>query len=76
MDILKALRAEESKFMQQLDTIRAAIKLLGGMPPANTKHGRSARARKKMSAEGRARIAAAQKKRWAAIRKAKKAKTK
>jgi hypothetical protein len=30
MDILKALRAEESKFQQQLETIRAAIKLLGG----------------------------------------------
>jgi len=37
MDILKALRAEESKFLgqmeaakQQVDTVRTAIKLLGG----------------------------------------------
>jgi hypothetical protein len=76
MDILKALRAEESKFQQQLNTIRAAIKLLGGKSAANGKRVGSATTRKRMSAEGRARIAAAQKKRWAAIRKGKKTKTK
>jgi hypothetical protein len=83
MDILKALRVEESKFLaqmeaarQQVNSIRAAIKLLGGKSATNGKRSASPTTRRKMSAEGRARIAAAQKKRWAAIRKAKKAKTK
>jgi hypothetical protein len=75
MDILKALRAEESKFLgqmeaarQQVETVRAAIKLLGGKPSVNGNRNTSATPRKRMSAEGRARIAAAQRKRWAKIR--------
>jgi len=76
MDILKALRAEESKFLkqmdearQQVDTIRTAIKLLGGNSAANGNRNTSGTKRKRMSAEGRARIAAAQRKRWAKVRK-------
>jgi hypothetical protein len=76
MDILKALRAEESKFLrqmdearQQVDTVRAAIKLLSGSSAANGNRPATAITRKRMSAEGRARIAAAQRKRWAKVRK-------
>jgi hypothetical protein len=79
MDILKALRAEESKFLgqmeaarQQVDTIRAAIKLLGGKSSVNGNRDSSGTTRRKMSAEGRARIAAAQRKRWAKVKAAKK----
>jgi hypothetical protein len=79
MDILKALRAEESKFLaqmeaarQQVDTIRTAIKLLNGKSAANGNLNSSGSNKRKMSAEGRARIAAAQRKRWAKIRAAKK----
>jgi hypothetical protein len=79
MDILKALRAEESKFLaqmeaarQQVDTVRTAIKLLSGKASANGNRGSSATTRRKMSAEGRARIAAAQRKRWAKVKAAKK----
>jgi len=77
MDILKALRAEESKFLgqmeaarQQVDTIRTAIELLGGKSSVN--RAASPTTKKKMSAEGRARIAAAQRKRWAKVKAAKK----
>ena len=79
MDILKALRAEESKFLgqmeaagRQVDTIRIAIKLLGGKSAANGNRNTSATTRRKISAEGRARIAAAQKKRWAKLKAKKK----
>jgi hypothetical protein len=64
MDILKALRAEESKFRQQLETVQAAIKLLGGKTGAKGKRGMSATARKNMSR--------AAKKRWKKIKAAKK----
>jgi glutamine synthetase adenylyltransferase len=73
MDILKALRAEESKFeaqmeaaRQQLETVRHAIKMLSGTSSGN---GRS----RHMSASARAKIAKAQKARWAKFRVAKKA---
>ena len=75
MDILKALRAEESKFLQQMEaarqqveTIRAAIKLLGGTvskPVAGKK--------RFVSKAARAKMAKAQKERWAKIKAAKKA---
>jgi hypothetical protein len=65
MDILAALKAEESKLAQQLETVQGAIKVFQSGPSTN------GAGRKKMSPEGRARIAAAQKKRWAAVRKAK-----
>jgi hypothetical protein len=41
MDILKELRAEEEKFRQQLETVRAAIKLLGGKTAGKGKRGMS-----------------------------------
>ena len=79
MDILKALRAEETKFLgqieaarQQVETVRTAIKLLGGKSATNGNRNSSGTTRKKMSAEGRARIAAAQRKRWAKVKAAKK----
>jgi hypothetical protein len=73
MDILAALRQEEAKLQkqadaakQQLDTVRAAIKILGrGVP----KNGLSRK--KVMSAAGRARISKATKARWAKFRAAK-----
>jgi uncharacterized NAD(P)/FAD-binding protein YdhS len=79
MDILKALRAEESKFRKQMDearkqveTVRHAIKLLGGRSSANRTRSASPTTRRRMSAAGRARIAAAQRKRWAKVRAGKK----
>jgi hypothetical protein len=56
MDILKALQAEESKFLkqmstakEQLETVRAAIKLLGGKKLGKKTRSVSAAAKKKMS---------------------------
>jgi hypothetical protein len=78
MDILKALRVEESKFLKQMkearqrvETVRQAIRLLGGRLSANGK-GSASPTKRRMSAAGRARIAAAQKKRWAKARAAEK----
>ena len=77
MDILAALKQEEAKFekqvstaQQQLDTVRAAMKLFGGMNGNKT----TARRRKKksaMSAATKAKIAKAAKERWAKYRAAK-----
>ena len=75
MDILKALRAEESKFLQQMEaarqqaeTVRAAIKLLGG------KASKAVAGKKRfVSKAARAKMAKAQKERWAKIKAAKKA---
>ena len=83
MDILAALRQEEAKFekqvnvaQQQLDTVRAAMKLLGLMNSSGTTTGRSsgkATGKKKrvMSAAAKARISKASKDRWAKFRAAK-----
>jgi hypothetical protein len=87
MDILAALRQEEAKFekqvilaQQQLDTVRAAMKLLRGMNgsgkatgSSNAKTTGSPRGRKKrvMSAAARAKISKATKERWAKFRAAK-----
>jgi hypothetical protein len=83
MDILAALKQEEAKWekqlsaaQQQLNTVRAAIKLFGGMSSsgkANGSTGRKTTGRKKrvMSAAGRAKIAKATKERWAKFRAAK-----
>jgi hypothetical protein len=78
MNILAALRQEEAKWkkqvsaaQQQLDTVQAAMKLLGGMNGNKT----TVRRRKKksvMSAATKAKIAKAAKERWAKIRAAKK----
>ena len=72
MDILKAPRAEESKFLrqvdeaqQQLNTVRAAIELF-------LKDEKSSRKKRHISASARAKMAKAQKARWAKIRVAKK----
>jgi predicted nucleic acid-binding Zn-ribbon protein len=75
MDILAALRQEEEKWkkqanaaQQQLDTVRAAIKLLGGMDSSGKTTGRKKRV---LSAAARAKISKATKERWAKFRAAK-----
>jgi hypothetical protein len=75
MDILAALKQEEAKFekqvstaQQQLDTVRAAMKLLGGMNGSGKSIGRKKRV---MSAAARAKISKATKERWAKFRAAK-----
>jgi hypothetical protein len=72
MNILAALKHEESKFekqvstaQQQLDTVRAAMKLLGGMNGSDKSIGKKKRV---MSAAARARIGKAAKERWAKFR--------
>jgi hypothetical protein len=81
MDILAALRQQEAKLekqvsvaQQQLDTVRAAIKLLGGMGNrSKATGGSSGKTTKKrvISAAARAKMAKAQKERWAKFRAAK-----
>jgi hypothetical protein len=67
MDILSALKSEASKLQEKLDTINAAMKMLGGKNSVT----RSKRGKKRhMSASARARIAKAQRARWARIKKA------
>ncbi len=75
MNILAALKREEAKFekqvstaQQQLDTVRAAMKLLGGMNGSDKSIGRKKRV---MSAAARAKIGKATKERWAKFRAAK-----
>ena len=83
MDILVALRQEEAKFekqvsaaQQQLDNVRAAMKLLGGMSGSGKATGSSSAKttsgkKRVMSAAARARISKATKERWAKFRAAK-----
>ena len=83
MDILVALRQEEAKWekevsaaQQQLDAVRAAIKLLGGMGGSakvtSSSSGKATGQKKRvMSAAARARISKATKERWAKFRAAK-----
>ena len=91
MDILAALRQEEAKFekqvnvaQQQLDTVRVAMKLLGGMNGSGKATGSSSAKtigsssakttggkKRVMSAAARARISKATKERWAQFRAAK-----
>ena len=84
MDIIAALRQEEAKFekevsaaQQQLDNVRAAIKLLGGMGSSGKATGSSSGKttgggkKRVMSAAARARISKATKERWAKFRAAK-----
>jgi hypothetical protein len=76
MDILAALRQEETKLQkqadaakQQLDTVRAAIKILGrGVANRDKPIGKK---KSVMSAAGRAKISKATKERWAKFRVAK-----
>jgi hypothetical protein len=91
MDILAALKQEEAKWekqvsaaQQQLDNVRAAIKLLGGMSSSvkatgsssgkttGSISGKTTGGKKRvMSAAARARISKATKERWAKFRAAK-----
>jgi hypothetical protein len=82
MDILAALKQEEAKWekevsaaQQQLDNVRAAMKLFGGMNSSGkTTASNSAKTtggKKVMSAAARAKMAKAQKERWAKFRAAK-----
>ena len=91
MDILAALRQEEAKWekevsaaQQQLNTVRAAIKLLGGMNSSakatasssdkapGSSSGKTTGGKKRvMSAAARAKISRATKERWAKFRAAK-----
>jgi hypothetical protein len=66
MDILAALKREEAKLQKQADTVRAAIKVLGGGVTSSGK--RVGRKKRVMSAAARARIAKAQRARWAKVR--------
>src|SRR5437667_4546393 len=69
MDILAALKREEAKLQKQADTVRAAIKVLGGGVTSSGK--RIGRKKRVMSAAARARISKATKARWAKFRAAK-----
>ncbi|PYT73909.1 MAG: hypothetical protein DMG39_05110 [Acidobacteria bacterium] len=66
MDILAALKREEAKLQKQADTVRAAIKILGGRVTSSGK--RIGRKKRKMSAATRAKISKATKARWAKFR--------
>ena len=69
MDILSALKTEESKLQQQLETIHAAMRILSGKNTVSRgKRGK----KRRMSASARARIAKAQRARWAKVKAAKK----
>ena len=81
MDIIGALRQEESKLQRQLTAIQGAIAALNGgaktaASPRHTSSLNSKNGKRTMSAAGRARISRAAKARWAKIRaeKAKRAK--
>ncbi len=71
MDILAALKQEESKWKkqvsearQQLETVRAAMKLFGGKTTGKRTGGK----KRVMSAAARAKISRAQRKRWAKVK--------
>jgi hypothetical protein len=66
MNILSALKSEASKLQQQLNTVNAAIKILGG------KNGVGPGKKRHFSASARAKMAKAQKARWAKTRATKK----
>ena len=76
MNILAALRREEAKLQkqankarQQLDAVRAAVKILGHEVASSGK--RIGKKKRKMSAAARAKIGKATKERWAKFRAAK-----
>jgi hypothetical protein len=79
MNILAALKQEEAKFekqvgtaQQQLDTVRAAMKLIGGMNGSGKTSGKRKKKKNVMSAATKAKIAKAAKERWAKIKAEKK----
>ncbi|PYT97972.1 MAG: hypothetical protein DMG38_17880 [Acidobacteria bacterium] len=69
MDILAALKREETKLQKQADTVRAAIKILAGRVAGSGK--RIGRKKRVMSAATKAKISKATKARWAKLRAAK-----
>ena len=66
MDILSALKSQASKLEQQLDTVNAAIQVLGG------KNSVARHKKRRVSASARAKTSRAQKARWAKTRATKK----
>ena len=68
MDILKGLKAEESKLLKKAQAIRAAIDMLS----ENSSGGNGRKKHHTMSAAARARIGRATKLRWKKFRAAKK----
>ncbi len=81
MNIIGALKQEESKLQQQLTAVQGAIAALNGsekiaVSPTHTISANGRRAKRTLSAAGRANIIRAAKARWAKIRaqKVKKAK--
>ena len=62
----KTLREKEKALLQDLETVRAAMKLLGGEASSDESTGRK---RRKMSAATRKKMAAAAKARWAKVAK-------
>ena len=66
MNILSALKSEASKLQQQLDTVTATIKILGGTNSAGRHK------KRQVSASARAKMSRAQRARWAKARAAKK----
>jgi hypothetical protein len=67
MDLIGALKQEESRLQQQLTAVQGAITALNGTGETAVSTGRS-RGKRTMSAAGRARISRATKARWAKFR--------
>ena len=63
----KTLREKEKALLQDLDTVRAAMKLLGGEASSDKSTGK--KTRRKTSAATRRKMAAAAKARWAKVAK-------
>ena len=78
MDIIGALKQEESKLERQLTAVQGAIAALNGRvkTAVSPGHGSSPRARWTLSASARAKMSRAAKLRWAKIRSAKARKAK
>jgi hypothetical protein len=73
MDIIGALKQEESKLQQQLTAVQGAITALNGVSetaitPDQTKSAKGRGGKRTLSAAGRANIIRATKARWAKIR--------
>ncbi len=80
MDIIGALKQEESKLQQQLTAVQSAIAALNGsertaVSPSHTRSVNGRRGKRTLSAAGRANIIRAAKARWAKIRAEKAKKT-
>ena len=67
MSVFKTLREKESALLQDLETVRAAMRLLGEDAGSDKSTGR--KKRKPMSAQTRKKMAAAAKARWAKVAK-------